>query len=306
MLRRLGYACICLSIEARSSKGTILRNATPERLRSLIEANLGGLRQMLEFNRERGILLFRISSDVVPFGGHPVNELRWWEEFATPLAQMGAFVRDNGLRVSMHPGQYTLLSSPEERITAAAVADLTWHARFLDAMGLNAEHKLVIHGGGIYGDKPAAIARWVERYHALSPAIRRRLVVENDERTYSADDVLELNRRTGTPVVLDTLHHMLKPGDPARPLGDLLPEVFRTWRAEDGPPKLHFSSQAGDKRPGAHADYADTDEFVAFLESAPDQPFDCMLEAKAKDLALFRLRDDLAARGIRESTAAPV
>jgi len=306
MLHRLGYACICLSTDARASRGTVLRNATPARLRELIAANLDGLRSILEFNARARVLLFRISSDVIPFGGHPVNELRWWEEFGEPLATLGAFVRGQGMRVSMHPGQYTLLSSPDERVTAAAVADLTWHARFLDAMGLNVEHKLVIHGGGIYGDKPAAIDRWVERYHALAPEIRRRLVVENDERTYSADDVLELSRRTGTPVVLDTLHHMLKPGDPARPLGDLLPEVFRTWRAEDGPPKLHFSSQAGDKRPGAHADYADADEFVAFLESAPDQSFDCMLEAKAKDLALFRLRDDLAARGIREAAATPI
>ena len=89
MLRRLGYACICLSIEARSSRGTVLRNAAPERLRSLIEANLAGLREMLEFNRNRGILLFRISSDVIPFGGHPVNDLRWWEEFAPPPCRDG-------------------------------------------------------------------------------------------------------------------------------------------------------------------------------------------------------------------------
>src|SRR6185436_9099132 len=101
MLRRLGYACLNLSVEDSSPRGTILRNATPERLRALIAANLAGLRRVLEFNVESGVRMFRLSSDLVPFGSHPVNRLAWWEEFAEPLSDIGALIRTSGMRVSM-------------------------------------------------------------------------------------------------------------------------------------------------------------------------------------------------------------
>ena len=81
MLNRLGYACICLSIEATTNKGTILRNATPARIRDLIAANLRGLGEVIAFNARNDVLLFRMSSDIVPFGVHPVNDIPWWEEF---------------------------------------------------------------------------------------------------------------------------------------------------------------------------------------------------------------------------------
>ncbi len=306
MLRRLGYVAIALSIDATSNKGAILRNATPERLRDLIGMNLVGLRAILEFNMRHAVRMYRISSQVIPFGGHPVNTLAWWEEFATPLAELGAFIRAHDMRVSMHPGQYTLLSSADPRITDAARADLAWHCRLLDAMGLDGRHKLVIHGGGAYGDKPSAMERFVACYRALPEALRRRLVLENDERVYSATDVLQLSERTGIPVVLDTLHFRLNPGAPEASLGDTLRDCFGTWGPEDGPPKTHFSSQAPGLRPGAHANDADPDEFAAFLREAPERPFDCMLETKSKDLALFRLREELAARGIREQDLIPV
>jgi UV DNA damage endonuclease len=205
------------------------------------------------------------------------------------------------MRVSMHPGQYTLLSSPDERVTENAVRDLLWHARFLDAMGMDATHRLVIHGGGAYGDKPAAIARWVKRFRALPTLIAKRLLIENDERIYSVDDVVAISAATSVPVVLDTLHHALNPGEQGRSLGDALAAACETWRPEDGPPKVHFSSQALGKRAGAHAEDADLDEFLDFLAVAPERPFDVMLETKGKDRSLFRLRDGLAAHGIIEA-----
>lgn len=301
MLRRLGYVGISLSIEASSNRGTILRNVSAPRLRELIGANLAGLRAMLEFNNAHAIRLFRISSQIIPFGGHPANDLAWWDEFAGELAELGAFIRANDLRVSMHPGQFTLLSSPSESVTEAALRDLAWHGRLLDAMGLDGHHKLVVHGGGAYGDKPAATERWTARHRALPAEIRARLVVENDERTYSTDDALRISALSGAPVLLDVFHRRLKPDDPARPLHTDMAACFATWGANDGPPKIHMSSQSESKRFGAHADYIEPGEFIDVLTQAPETPFDCMLEAKAKDLALFRLRDQLAALGVRES-----
>src|SRR5215207_8524449 len=200
MLRRLGYACVCLSVENSSPRGTILRNATPERLRALTADNLGGLKRVLEFNVECGVRMFRLSSDVVPFGSHPVNKVAWWDEFAEPLTNIGELIRDSGIRVSMHPGQYTVLSSPDQRIVEAALADLIYHARLLETLGLDTRHKIVVHVGGAYSDKVAALGRWCAAVSQLPHSIRARLVLENDERLFGAEDVLTASETTGVAV----------------------------------------------------------------------------------------------------------
>jgi UV DNA damage endonuclease len=295
-LRRLGYACLCLSVPGSSPRGARLRNATPDRLRELIAANLDGLQAVIRFNAAHAVRLFRISSDVIPFGSHPVNDLPWWDLFGDQLSVIGSLVRGADLRVSMHPGQYTLLSSPDPAVTRNAVLDLAYHARVLDALGLDATHKLVIHVGGAYGDPASALERWTRNVERLEPSIRARLVVENDERLFGARDVLRLSEVTGVPVVLDVLHERVFAGPAAdAELPDLLRAAFRSWRTSDGVPKMHYASQSQGRRAGAHADYVDAAEFAAFLQHiAPaEQRFDCMLEAKAKDLALFTLRQEL-------------
>src|SRR5579875_34296 len=295
MLRYLGFVSYSLRLPACPNRGTVLQLATPERLRGLITANLAALQETLCYALAHDIRMFRISSDIIPFGGHPVNALPWWEEFAAPLAEIGALIRAREMRVSMHPGQYTLFSSPDVTVTANAIADLVWHARFLDALGVGSECKIVIHVGGAYGDKRAAMQRWAERYRELPPAVRRRLVLENDERLFGTEDVLELAAITGVPVVFDVFHHRVMGG---MPLAEALVAAFAIWREVDGPPKTHISSQEPGARPGTHAHYVDVDDFVSFLAVAPPQPFDVMLEAKEKDVALFALRDALAERGI--------
>lgn len=300
MLRRLGYVGISLDSEATANRGIVLRRVTPDRLRALIAANLNGLGAILRLNVERDIRLFRISSQVIPFGSHDANQLAWWEEFAAPLAALGAYARDHDLRLSMHPGQYTLLSAPNPTVLANSVRDLAWQARLLDALGLDRTARLVTHVGGAYGDRQAALDRWVANYEQLPAFIRRRLVLENDERVFTADEVLQVSRRCGVPVVFDWLHHRLNPGARRGDEAALLAEVFATWAAEDGVPKAHYSTQAAGQKPGAHAEYLDAEDFLRFLAAAPARPFDCMLETKAKDRALLRLRAELAALGIRE------
>jgi UV DNA damage endonuclease len=296
VLRRLGYACLCLSLEHGSPRGTILRNASPERLRGLIELNLATLERVIAFNVEHGVRLFRISSDVIPFGSHPVNTLSWWAEFRGPLRDIGRMIREHDLRVSMHPGQYSVLASPDARILEAARADLVFHTRLLDALEVDTRHKLIIHVGGAYGDREAALNRWVEAVRDLPDNVRQRVVLENDERLFGADDVLRASAAAGTPVVLDVFHHRVYAGPAAdEHLPDLIRRAAATWDlARDGVPKLHYSSQAAGHRPGAHAEFVDSTEFARFLTLAPAQvQFDCMLEAKAKDRALFEVRKRL-------------
>jgi UV DNA damage endonuclease len=267
----------------------------------LIAANLKGLATVLRFNVEHGIQLFRISSDIIPFGGHPVNTVLWWDECAEQLAEIGAFIRAHEMRVSLHPGQYTVLCSPRPEVVEAAVRDLVYHARFLDSLGIDGQHKVVIHVGGAYGDKPAALARWVQAVNQLPGTVLARLIVENDERLFGVEDVLVVSRATGVPVVFDALHHRVyqrivrQPDDDASHMTDVLREVFATWGPlRDGPPKMHYSTQAVGLRPGAHAAEVDSAEFATFLaQTPPEATFDIMLEAKAKEQAVFSVRATL-------------
>lgn len=301
MLRRLGYVASALTIGASASRTCRLKNATPERLRELIAANLGELERMLRFNVENRIFLYRISSQIIPFGSHAVNQLAWWDEFAPTLARLGDFIARHGLRVSMHPGQFTVLNSLNPRTVAESIRELEYHARVLDALGTGPSCKLVLHVGGAADGREPAADRFAAVAGTLPEAVSRRLVIENDERVFSTEEVLALSRRTGLPVVFDGLHDRIRSGrtDGA---SRFLEACFATWRPVDGPPKVHFSTQAPEARPGAHADWADPDEFAAFLAAAAParRAFDCMLEVKQKDRALFRLRDDLRALGLGE------
>ena len=137
------------------------------------------------------------------------------------------------MRVSMHPGQYTVLSSPDQRIVDAAQADLVFHARLLDALGLDMRHKIVIHVGGAYSDKAATLERWSAAFLNLPLHVRARLILENDERLFGVEDVLTASAASGVPVVLDVLHHRVYAGpDADDALADLMRAAARTWTDE--------------------------------------------------------------------------
>jgi UV DNA damage endonuclease len=210
----------------------------------------------------------------------------------------------------MHPGQYTVLNSPDERIVEAARRELAYATAVLDAMGQPDSAKVILHIGGVYGDKPAAIERWIARYATLPERVQARLIIENDDRLFSAGDVLAISRATGAPVVFDNLHHALNP-TPGLSEHDALAASLATWPAGQTP-KIHYSDrrtepvvvkgkggairQAAPSR-GAHADYVDPAGFAAFLDAARLLPdFDVMFEAKAKDLAVLRVMQYLATR----------
>jgi UV DNA damage endonuclease len=263
------------------------------RLRELTTQNLAALDQVLTFLERHDIRLYRISSNIIPFASHPINTIAWWKEFAAEFRRLGKRIRKLGIRVSTHPGQYTVLNSPTPSIVTAAVGELVYQARLLDALDTDRSCKIVIHGGGLYGaSENVALGRFAERARELPKDVLQRLVIENDDRLFDADEVLGASRQLGIPVVFDWLHHNANPC--SRPIKTVLEEVFATWRAEDGPPKIHMSTQAVDAAAGAHADYVAAQDVRAFLQVAPPVRFDCMLEAKEKDRALLRLREELA------------
>jgi UV DNA damage endonuclease len=300
MLARLGFVASVLSENISTSRTCRLKNATELRIRELITENLNALERVITFLERQNILLYRITSNLIPFASHPINALRWWDEFAPPLMAIGRRFRMLGVRVSTHPGQFTVLNSPTAAVVKAAVAELEYHARLLDVLGTDTSAKIIVHVGGLYaGSEALAMDRFCAVASELPPAVRQRLVVENDDRLFDAEEVLSIAHRVHIPVVFDWLHHNANAC--RAPLTEVLPAIFATWKPEDGRPKVHLSSQAPDGPLGAHADFVEVSDALAFFEVLPPQPFDCMLEAKQKDRAVLKLRAALRRRGIVET-----
>lgn len=283
---RIGYPCINLSIGCRPSRTFRLANLSWDRLRETVAGNLACLERILRWNVQRGLLFFRITSDLVPLASHPANGFPWDEFFAPDFARIGQFIRAAGMRISMHPGQYTLLNSPRPEVVKAAHADLAYHARVLDLLGLDRTAKIQIHIGGLYGDKKAALMRFVREVERLDPAIRARLVIENDERFFNLDDCLWVSQRTGLPVLLDVFHREVNPDE--RTLREALAAAAATWGPQDGPPMVDYSSPLPGGRPGSHAHTLDEAHFRRFLEESYPHHFDLMLEIKDKERSALR------------------
>ena len=180
---RIGYACLTVGVRDTNFRTCILKNASEENLLDIIEHNLNSLEKIVDYNIENNIKLFRISSDIIPFGSSPANSLEWWNIFNERFLSIGKKIKEAGIRVSMHPGQYTVLNSPIEDVVYRAVKDLEYHNIFLDSLNVNKENKIILHIGGVYGDKESAVNRFIENYKLLDPKIKDRLVIENDDKS---------------------------------------------------------------------------------------------------------------------------
>jgi UV DNA damage endonuclease len=307
---RLGFAVKVLGNGGLKTADTRRWQSGPHLSRSLEL-----LDAVFDYLAANGLSMYRLSSGTVPYGTHPdlpeLDYRRQIDACAERLAALGAKARGLGLRLSTHPGQYTVLSTPDPALAAKSSADLEQDALLLDALGAGPEAVVVVHVGGAYGDKRAALDRWARAYERLSERARRRVAVENDERTFDVADVLELHGQTGVRVVFDHHHHRLN-APPGLGDGEALALAYKTWNVE-ARPKAHLSSPrtearvvnrriAGERgsrsvyvapRLDRHADFVPPWDLAALLRLAPG-PLDVMVEAKAKDLAVLALRAQLA------------
>ena len=279
-----------------------------------LSVSLAYVRDFFGYLDRAGIRMYRLSSELAPYLTHPnlPQFHRQIDECGAELELVGQMAREAGLRLSFHPAQYVVLNATEEDIAAKSAADIIAQAQMLEAMGLGAEAVVVVHLGGVYGDKESAMERFVTRCGKLPAGACQRLVLENDDTSYSVGDIHHVHQQTGLRLVFDYLH-FLNHNPEGLSLAEALALTLDTWPT-DVTPKVHFSSpstamrtlehkdsRTGGRRlvlrpprPTQHADFVDPFAFIAFLRQAQGlRDFDVMLEAKAKDVALLRLRDDL-------------
>lgn len=284
----IGYACVHIGSEATKLSALRLANATDENIRSVIKKNLNALFAMLQYNVDNEIKLFRISSDIIPLATHPIMNVDWKSEFKETLCLLGKHIKVHGTRVSMHPGQYTVLNSPDSAVVKRAVEDLKYHCDFLDALGCDVTCKIIIHIGGVYSNKNLAIKRFIDRYMTLDERIKARLVIENDDKSYTADDVYFISKQTGIPIVFDYLHHLLNHTQSDISPYDWIALCGRTWHKKDGKQKIHYSQSDPNLAAGAHSQSIQAAEFLEFYNSLFEKNIDLMLEVKDKNLSAVK------------------
>ncbi|MEG0284199.1 MAG: UV DNA damage repair endonuclease UvsE [Erysipelotrichales bacterium] len=284
----VGYACIIEGIENIAFKTYTLKSMNNEKITNTIEHNLKTLKKALEYNIEHNIFLFRISSDIIPMASHVDFKYEWQDEFKTQLKDIGEYAIKNNIRLSMHPGQYTIINSIRQEVIDKSLLDLKYHCDFLDALGLNSTHKIILHIGGVYNDKESAINRFVRNYKLLDQKIKNRLVIENDDKFYTIEEVYRISQEVNCPVVFDNLHHKINNTQTNINEFDWINKCSKTWQIKDGRQKIHYSQQDISKRKGAHSKTIDTKLFLDFYNNIKNKNIDIMLEVKDKNISAIK------------------
>lgn len=289
---KLGYAClnVTLGLKMRTCRMKTVELEGMAKVKELTLQNLASVLEILQWNHEYNINFFRVSSDIVPFGSHEILTWEWWEDedVLSLTEEIKAFQEKHQMRLSVHPGQYTIINSPSEKVVANALRDLEYHFKLIHLMGGT---DMVIHVGGVYGDKDEAKKRYIGNYKKLSPEIKSMLILENDDKSFHVKDVLDINEEIGVPVCFDIHHHLCNPYKEIE-IDLLLDRVVATWE-NIRLPKMHISSGRNSKTDTAHHDYILKEDFDSFVHLLGNRKTDLMFEAKMKELTVLKIRDGL-------------
>lgn len=299
---QLGLCCINTKLRALkppvfASRKMIIRSIEEKGIESLKEKIIQNLKDvliMMDWNEMNGIKVFRLSSELFPHKSNPkVQEYSF--EFAKPLlVDIGAKAKLYNQRLTFHPGQYNVIGTPDPDTFQQTCNDLEYHAEVIKLCNIDDLNPvMVVHGGGVYGDKESTIRRWCEQYYKLDEHVRKYLVLENCEKSFSIEDCLRISSLVDIPVVFDTHHYTcyckLHPAETFKPAEEYISDILDTWKRRNIKPKFHVSEQ-GSGRTGHHSDFIDTiPEYLLNIPNTYGVDIDIMIEAKMKEQAIEKL-----------------
>lgn len=288
---RLGYACVPVTIEETSSHTLTYTNykklgsKANEKLDSVIKNNFESLEKILKYNIKNDIIFFRMTSELIPLVSHPNVIYDFITPYKSYYEKIGNIIKENNLRVDLHPSAYTVLNSVSEDVANSTINILEFYQKMYECMKIKS--KIVLHVGSKIGGKKAGVKRFIDNFNKLNNELKDMIVVENDDKSYNIRNVLSLCEKLDIPMVLD--YHHFKVNKNNEKIEDYIERIFNTWK--DDIPKIHFSSPKDKKNKRSHNDYINVDDFIEFIERIKftNKDFDVMIEAKKKDDALFRL-----------------
>jgi UV DNA damage endonuclease len=292
----LGYCCLNSTLRERNPsvhtnrtciKKTFVDKGLPHVSRLALQ-NVTDLREVVQWNEEHDIRLFRISSDMFPFWSeYALSDLPDYPAIREALHCVGELARQYNHRLTFHPGPNVVLGTPRADVATKSVIELDHHSRVFDLMGYEPNHwnKINIHVRGVNDSKIKAMDRFCDRFNQLSEGCRKRLTVENDDipNAYSVDDLLYLHAKIKIPIVFDIHHARFCRG--TMTAEEAFHAAIKTW-PPGVRPIVHYSESQEGRKPLAHSDYVDGP--IAFFGC--EAQVDCHIECKAKDKALLQYR----------------
>jgi len=230
-----------------------------------------------------------MTSDLVPWASEfRLHQMPDYEKFSNVLKGAGTLAKTYGQRITSHPGPFNVLPSPNESVVQKTFADLELHGKIFDLMGLSKTpyNNINIHCNGVYGDKQSAMDRLITNFKRLSPSVRKRLTLENDDKAsmYSVKDLMYIHKHTGIPIVFDYHHHQFCTGGLSEE--EALKLAATTW-PEGIKQEVHYSESKAlhesnpKEKPQAHSIYINS------LPNTYGLDVDVMVEAKGKELAIL-------------------
>ena len=292
---RLGYACVPVTIDETSSHTLTftnykkLGNRANEKLDGVIKSNFDSLEKILKYNIRNDITFFRMTSELIPLVSHPLVKYDFINQYKSYYKKIGDIIKENNLRVDIHPSAYTVLNSVNEEVVTSTINILEFYQKMYKVMDIKS--KIVLHVGSKVGGKRLGIKRFIDNFNKLDKDLQKLIVVENDDKSYNIRNVLSLCEKLNIPMVLDYHHFKLNKNN--EKIENYIERIFNTWK--DEVPKIHFSSPKDKKNKRSHNDCINVDDFIDFIEKIKftKRDFDVMIEAKKKDEALFKLIREL-------------
>ena len=297
---KLGYACINSTLQAAGGITTnrgMRQKTFNERglpyVSELALQNVKDLENIVKWNEEMGIKLFRMSSDLFPWMTfYEFEQLPDYPMIDVYLKNIGALAEKYGQRLTFHPSHFNALGSPNPVVVEKAIKELNKHSEIMDLMGLSATvyNKINIHVGGAYGNKEATLKRWIDSYYLLDDSTQKRLTIENDDKAnmYSVKELYKgISEQCGVPIVFDYYHHKFCTGGLTEQ--EALELAAKTW-PKDITPCCHYS----ESRRKEHLDesiraQAHSDRIVDTIQSY-GLDIDVVVEAKHKELAVLNYK----------------
>ena len=295
---KLGYACINSTLQTTggitTNRGMRQKTFNEKGLDYVSELALQNCRDLVnivKWNEEMGIKLFRMSSDIFPWMTfYDFTDLPDYDIIRRKLVVIGELADVYGQRLTFHPSHFNALGSPNPIVVEKAVKELNKHGEIMDIMGLSATvyNKINIHVGGAYGDKEATLKRWIKSYYLLDDSTQKRLTIENDDKAnmYSVKELFDgIFQNIGIPIVFDYYHHKFNTGGLTEEQALKMASI--TW-PEGIAQCCHYSeSRRKEKldesiRPQAHSDI-----IYEKIQTYGLEP-DIVIEAKMKEQAIFK------------------
>ena len=282
---RVGYACINLSLKDsfRNYRLSTVEKKNEDKIKEVIWHNIRLLREIVDYNIKHNIYVYRMTSDLVPFCTHPyIKDLYKAyvlenEEMYEHFEHIRLMQEVYQLRLSIHPSQFNVLSSPKKEVVARSIEEIIGQTQWIKMVqGEN----VVIHVGGSYGDKEMAMKRFCDNLHYVDQQL---ITIENDDKTYNSEEVINICEPRCIKWVYDFHHDRCCPNLTRSSI-----DLVRSYP----PSKYHLSTGTPNSHSRPHADYiskSDFKDFVEFLTQAGIKEADVVFEVKKKNKAIFHI-----------------